>query len=1089
MRKAYMFHDINQFSDFVRIYGAKSTSARGYTLYRVRHPEHPAKDTLLLFGFRKPNKLWSIDDIDIHAQEVQIEEKDDQLVQKRKGEDNIVFEILYRQHTDTLLEQIQLRPWRDEPESLRELLFWLHDPQQMPWLVTTSLKLNNDRIQYATIEQDEAKHIILRIETPSYYLIQWCEEQHTSKLDLYYPLIDGTFIEWGHNHPLADLWRRAQSNRHDEWTFFRADGTRQHMPPLKWEDVYQTTEFSLDFPAQSVWSQESDEKPRIPVSLRLEHRGRPLDPELWLLEEDEQHHLEQLLSMVDEEDLKTLLISVQKDEQGRKRFIIREKHMGEGRQYLDFGGKQFATYKGFYNLFLPIQYELQPQLRRDQYRKIFSLQNGQFTVLVPPPGGPETWDGKLESAELLTFKENSFEPMLKLIDYLMNSESEHLTSLLKKSVFDFGAYAKAPSRPDLREKKDKEKKEDESKAPKKPEKAAKPNEDESAGVEVKKTVVKKRRKQQEAENVKIEVAPTELEVQEADLERKLISKGQQMQTWSMLLDTKALLKKWSEATDCAFEALWLAAHQETPADIHEQLRGLLDRQLDIKGTPGKRLAKAEQLARKEQEPIAVISYILHGQQESEDRINTWLQTSSELLRGVEQKMRKKTRWLMWRELLRRNGDVREQARIKESILGELNQQGLAPYDVPHFIQNRLFQERWLQPDDEDSSGEIGAAHGNLDMMKNSVDAFPVAHLRYISYAILARAYSRIGYHAQAHKLLEEALSNAKKEEDYVQAWIYLYSIQAIQVESKNESRVYRQQFQTLLKQMEKSRSSHLTTLKAVEETLKARVELDNPAEFLSKENFKRFYPVNASPASEETQQIMQRLTTAFQNGLRDQLMPNVEAALDHASRELNEKKHTDYRGLSWLLHSMVEIISKMRAGADGRKLIQRFEDFVRDLPTTPPENKMNAFYFQLLRLSLSQGLLELGNELMANNILQQTLHWTNQETDHLVSLDFIDMCSSALKIIESAQLHNRRDSLQILMQGMIAQMNGPYKNTYHEHSFSSFVLKLIDQAIEATLSKEKLTLGLYKQYMDQDELLIRERILHEDVCLLAKSSS
>ena len=180
----------------------------------------------------------------------------------------------------------------------------------MPWLVTTSLKLNNDRIQYATIEQDEAKHIILRIETPSYYLIQWCEEQHTSKLDLYYPLIDGTFIEWGHNHPLADLWRRAQSNRHDEWTFFRADGTRQHMPPLKWEDVYQTTEFSLDFPAQSVWSQESDEKPRIPVSLRLEHRGRPLDPELWLLEEDEQHHLEQLLSMVDEEDLKTLLRDV-----------------------------------------------------------------------------------------------------------------------------------------------------------------------------------------------------------------------------------------------------------------------------------------------------------------------------------------------------------------------------------------------------------------------------------------------------------------------------------------------------------------------------------------------------------------------------------------------------------------------------------------------------------------------------------------------------------------------------------------------------------------------------------------------------------
>ena len=69
------------------------------------------------------------------------------------------------------------------------------------------------------------------------------------------------------------------------------------------------------------------------------------------------------------------------------------------------------------------------------------------------------------------------------------------------------------------------------------------------------------------------------------------------------------------------------------------------------------------------------------------------------------------------------------------------------------------------------------------------------------------------------------------------------------------------------------------------------------------------------------------------------------------------------------------------------------------------------------------------------------------------------------------------------------EMDAQREIKVHEGVDHPNVLKLIDQAIEATLSKEKLTLGLYKQYMDQDELLIRERILHEDVCLLAKSSS
>lgn len=1096
MRKAYVFQDIAQFSDFIRLYG-EATASRGFTLYQVRDPHRPSQDLLLLLGFRKPRRLWSFAS-SLKFQEIQVDESDDALIWKHKKQDDIALYIVDKRQKTTLIELIDLKPWREEPQPLGRLVFWLRDPSIMPWLVTTSLRLGNDRIQYAQLKHAGKQALLLRIEEPSYYLIQWCEEHPTHTLDLYVPVTESLYVQWGFQHPLEDLWLRNQTNPERKWLFFQPEAKRQQVDPILWKDIYNTTEFSLDFPAASLWSQETEAAPRLQIPLRMEPRNHPNEPELWLLKEEHQNELEQLLSLIDEADLKTLLISVQEDPDGQRRFIVREKHLGEGRQFLDFGGQRFTSYKGFHNLFLPSDQELQPQLRRDQYRKLFTLKNGELTLVAPPH--PDAWDGTLNKTVILKFRDNTFQPITHMIDYLIGAKSQELEAILNKSIFDFGHFSRSLRRPDLLNPSQERK-------PKTKQAKARSDQDDAYDEEALPALERKRKAskakkpkdkgpKEEQASVKVEFEPTELERQEAQLERDLIQQGQRALTWEELTQVKSHLNKWSEATECTIEALWLTMAPAQARPLKDTLLSLMDQQLKLTGTPAKRLQQAQKLATKEEDPAPIIAYILHGQHEAPQRLQHWLQEASKLLRKVEGKLRKKTLWLLWGEILNKNGDTREQARLRETLLQELNTNGLAPGDIPHFIQSRLFQERWLQKtEDEEGTNEGSVAYANIDLIAQHIESIPIEHVRLISQGILARAFARIGYHAQARKLLEQALSTSKARVDEakksdeklqaiaVQAWVALYSIYTVAVESNTESRQYRQQYQALIDQLRKHKNSQqLTVLQKIETSLEERTQFENPAEFLSKENFQRQYPSNPSSGDETISQMFADLKHTYQNNQLDKLLETIDRALDHIEHHLNKPK---VRDLAWLLHITVQYIGRVRWGMQGQSVIQRFETFAQTLPETPPEppdpqkkpKKIEHFYYALLRLNLAKGLMAFGNELLANQVILSTLEWTRD--NNLVPLDFIDISAESLSTIEGAQLHHRRDPLGHLMQGILNQMSGEYTKMYTGMNFVEYIVSLLDQTVEAALSKEKLTLGLYKQYMDQDELLIRERILNE----------
>ncbi len=401
MRKALLFDDLFAFCDFVRLHGSGARSRSGYHLYHLDHPDDPRRTLLALVGhaegglteYLNPRNLGKrtflsfigLEPRSSGPRQARVETGDGRAVLHQEDERHEVA-IRRQSRETTLLALIRPQAWQGEPESPEHLLFWLRHDRLMATLVTASLRLGNDRMRYAsvsvapearpanTLGGDDDHATMLRIEQPPYFLIQQAVEDLAGDVELYYPAAEDLYLPWGLAHPLAELWRQSQQERQDAWVFFRRDGSRQTVEPPRWHDIYDATRFTIDLGEQQPERQVASEH-RIEVHLELVTRSNPGEPELWLLGADDRPRLEALLAGVDEEDLADLALSAHVTAGGEKLYVVREKR-GRTRRYLDCGGRGFAAYKGFANLYLPVDRELLPQLRRDRYRGVLRGRSG-----------------------------------------------------------------------------------------------------------------------------------------------------------------------------------------------------------------------------------------------------------------------------------------------------------------------------------------------------------------------------------------------------------------------------------------------------------------------------------------------------------------------------------------------------------------------------------------------------------------------------------------------------------------------------------------------------------------------------------------
>lgn len=1086
---AYLIEDVRALSDLFKVNLAPKRSAHGhFTAYRVRHPEFAARRALVLCGVSSSAVRSEIPASVGRQIKVSVEEGNLYWHHDKKKQELEVFGYDSSAHLAELIGPVR---WEHDAEHDVPVIFWLDDASLMSDVVRRSLYLNNDRIQLATIEHGGKTATLVRIEAPSYYLLAWCGERDRERLRVYYPMTEGPslFVEWGYVHPLADLWRRAWTEQGDRWAVFPADAHYEVLDKPDWHSIYDIADFSVEIDDSEVWTQIADQVDRFEISLKLAPRHEPGATEMLLLKEHERTKLESFLSISSDDEIDLLELSSQKDEDGEQWFFVREKHRGDGVMLANLGGQGFSRYRGFDNLFLPIDLLLEPQMRRDQYKQLFELEPSTLTFVVPPKDGKD-----LKSSKQIKIKKSSFEPLSHFVDHVVHFERDALMSILADSIFDLEDYKRAPTRPDMQ----------------RPGAGAKPAAGKAKAPAQKGTPQARLRERMESlrkrqrrkvavveeqvvdeKKVTNKAEPTELELLEGEIERDLVRRGPLVELWQELLDVKRQNSKWQDAIVCSVEGLWSSSF---PIDT-----GKASEEKDIAAF---RDAFADVVKKAGSEPaeLAVVSAIIEaGQGGSIAKV----MESAGKLRNVESKLSKKIRWLAWREILSATKDVRTQEEVRELLLNELNQRGLNTVDTATFLRERILKDPELEFDDEgsDDGHDTSYVLQNIEVIESSIDRLRTTKIKYASRASLARILAGMGMNARARELIESALegmeesmgqqaadskgwtsrvvdffrsrsnsSSTRLERWHV--WVALNAWLVFQRIEPNRAKDAKEAYDFMFSQLQ---SYEKEELKRTAESLEARVGQSNVAEFLALDTRSFF-------SSRDLPDAMTKVVTGIKNAHKRKtdtpINDLVSKGVQLAMRELSESSHPSLETVARLILEMVEGLRRLKWEKEQRP-VELFEKFVHDLPMTPTTPEASRLYFAVLHCAAARALMDLGREKEAMARLVDIMNWVGE--DYMQVLDFVDLVKKeVLLAIELAPRNQRTEALKCLMNTLVEQErleigdDRTHPGAGFEMPFQAYeLIQMIDHTLEAAISNEKLVLRRLRDFEEREEARIR----------------
>lgn len=1019
----WLFSTTNYFADFVRVHGSGVTSESGFVLYVVDTKEGPQ---LLLSGDVK-KRLSPLDGV-----KCKFSVADNGLmvaVGRRKA---VHMSVVSQRKSTVMTELFALSPWLCPPENVGYIIFRSKKADRISDIVRDSFTLDNDRIQYIVTAD---KTHLLRIDRASWYLIERAQQRHADEVEVFYQATANRYVPWGLEHPLLDIWQ-VVGVADGNWLFYQPNGEHHQLEDAVWQDVYNATDFELVTEVKEAELQDFEQKPEFEVKLQLQARSIVAEASLWMFGEEGLPVLENLLSVVDQQQLKNIMLSAQQTESGEPVYFVREKmdSKKQGGSYLDFGGQAFASYKGFHNLFVPADRELYPQLRRDRYQDLFALKPGVLSVLMS--------DGET----IFRLAESSFGPLSNLVDYLFGGAEDQLQELMKSSVFDFGRYAKAPSRPDLQPPQGKERQVGQAQVQQ----------------QVVQTSKAKQPDDEEAVDLLSEIPQAE-EAQlaaETQLERDIIKKGQSADRWGALSNIKVAVHNPAEAHECLVEALWLEEGQGVD-DLLNAWRKVVLARVDLKQVLG--LANEPEKLR----PLDTAAYVLAASQQPD-----WLANAARLLRHHEHTLRVKELWLLWRQVLQQNQDQREQARLKEDVRDRITDDGLSVNDLPGCIRNRLFRDRHVQAEggEDDARLEVDAVYKNLRALQDSFDGFKVENVTNTLNFMLGRAFvmglsDRASTEAMLPNIFDESsdtiIEQFGKLGNTVATW------QALYLRDIREDETVWEEYYSL--HIEGLGRREKALMEEQLETLNARKDSDDAASFLSGSNYQRFYPKNSKRDEGPSGLQIQAIQASRSKGEPEHIAREIRLGLKQV---LQEK---DLIEQARLLDAIVDAMNAIKWQGVAAPVMAEFEATAKNTSLTSDE----PFYQALKNNSLALGMLAVGNEVWALDVVRQTLQDIGKRG---ADLDFIDAGSAALNSIQNFNLQSRKELIEIFCEGFIERFGKRNADLFADHPMAPYIYQLLDQAVEASISKDKLALTMFREYQQQDEFLVLDRVLREDLC-------
>lgn len=656
-----------------------------------------------------------------------------------------LFTIEKSEMVESLLHA--LRPTRaTEPPVLdrdSHVLAWCADPARFSLLVQECLSLGCDRIRFSSLSARTQPHpILVRIDAPPWYLLERWSREGSGNAPVYVPVAKRFYVRWGWSHPLAG--RLAVKD--GELALAEADGPVNRVPDTDWRDLYEALAIEADGLTAVRWTS-AEPAPRFTVKLKLVEAPEPVEPELWLLSREDLPAVERLLGLMPEADLKHLAIAFfahaitppvpgTVDEPVA---AMREVITGRGRGWVSFAKTGFRALPGLPNLYLPTDQALDPQVRRDRIAEAFALKGGEFVVVRPVA----TRGGGMRALRL---PESSFRPLSTYIDYVVTGDAARLQALVSATVFDPGPLAElAEAAPDPRESR-------RDPTGPRPAAASRNAQNEPAAVTTPQATAPVEARQVPTEDTA--VAQEVSNEQQVEAAIALDPPGGPAD-WVALGELRRTRGDVDGAVECWENARWVERARD--AELRRRSIGALEGALQIgEATPAAQrpaivLAKADGAGDVRALRLRTL-YLEEGTAPDVTNQPAYFEALYGEARAAHaaDRLRKKSRWLVWSAILSRTGDDIEAERQREAILADLNQGGLAPLDRADFVRARL-AERAVDGND---SGEL---RRTMEGLTERLGRIEDARIKWSGVALLARRWAELDDVARARKLATDSI--------------------------------------------------------------------------------------------------------------------------------------------------------------------------------------------------------------------------------------------------------------------------------------------------------------------------------------------
>lgn len=622
-----------------------------------------------------------------------------------------------------------------------EVLYLVHPGQPFARLITHHLELGIDDLRYASVHTSAGERIAVEVTRPSWFLLERWLSDFAGEAAIYRRL-DGVlgprsiYVEWGYQHPLESWLREPADDQ--SMLLIDASGLHQTLTRGQLSDVGEALRLDpTAFPTEELSAAPAPEL--LEVKLRLESRTVPQSPELWILPAKDRARLETLLTQTPEEELKNLLVACVEDAQGERLLCVREVIAGRAPRLLPLGQRAYAPLEGLPNLLVPCPDAIAPTLSPDRYGKAFGVGPGVLTVL---DRHPDDADASASRIRVTRIPLPAFGQVERIVSFVFDGHAKELEAALLASPFDLGSFAEEDLVPPMVKRAKSEP------ALRKPEPAPAPEPTKAAPKPKNKLLARLMRPFQRpttAAPEAVEAVTTEDPRREeaAAIEREIALGTPQASHWLRLGQLGFELDETSQGLSAFEHGLWLLEGDEAAA-AEEELKRLAQTGASEEGVTSTKDLYARVLAYRDE---------VARQGNDADAYRRATEAIYALLRSEEGRLRKKSRWLLWRQVLLETGDSVEAERQREALLSDLVLRGVEEREVPLFVPRVLLQEHGQQ------AAAGSRAQGALAFLRQAesfTTSLPHPAVQAVSLAHVAWALAELGQAERATQLAQRS---------------------------------------------------------------------------------------------------------------------------------------------------------------------------------------------------------------------------------------------------------------------------------------------------------------------------------------------